>query len=293
MPPSRKRAKSVQVVQGKSAATTIRKKMVVRGTQSDDSDASSAIMIVTKRKVAEDDSGTALHSLASLMYLSPFSKARRTVDSRGKRPVSEANTVIRSDDNDIPQQSRPKSRQKAKPQVQDEIFYLDDGDFDSTQGDHPARKGRSRKPKSNRASGDLDSTNDHEDIPGAGIGSKHRARSTKSLKTVIVPESSAKESQAKPLPKEVTKGKVKSCASIGKANAQTSTKGSRKRLLTAVRGDKSEPNFEESVPLPTARKRAKIIAPPASDDETLVNPPQSTLSTVSPPGVRRGKSPKL
>ncbi|KIM90011.1 hypothetical protein PILCRDRAFT_204733 [Piloderma croceum F 1598] len=277
-PTSRKRS-SKQAALAKSAATAVRRKKPVRVTQPDDSDDSSAIIIVAKKKVIKADSGIVLFLLLLLRF-SPLFEVLNSVYP--KKPFSDSR--ISDDGNDSPPKPKPKPRQRAKPHTLKKSLYLDDDDDDHSetiQVNLPAHTNHDVKVKANRAPAAV------EDKQDAAAKFKCRTRSTKPSKTVAAPDTDGEESQVEP--NHLPKVKIKSSASQIKVK-HTDAQDSSKRPRGVADVGEHEPDSEGSTTPPPTRKRAKIIASPISDDETLVEPTQSKAGS---PKVAKGKSPEI
>lgn len=191
--------------------------------------------------------------------------------------------MINDDEDDSSPRPIPKSRQKAKPQTPKKSLYLDDEEQDSeaTQVnpadiDHDVKTKSARAPAAGKAGYE------------AATKSKHRVKSARSSKAVEIPDTDGEECE--PPPNHATKVKTKSSANQKKAKHKTNAENSIKRSRDIADTDGHNSDSEGSV-APT-RKRAKIVAAPVSDDETLVEPAQSKAPAISPPAVAKGQSQK-
>jgi hypothetical protein len=274
-PSSRKRAKSVKAATAKSAATTIRKKRTVQAPQHDDSD-SSAIVIVAKKKAVKVDTGQTL------------------VDPKKKQSASKARTGTHEDKDDSSPTPKLKARQGAKAQPPKISHYDDDDDHDSeeTQVDRPTRNGVDVKEKSNRGGADPPPDSDDGENTKSKPKTRNRARLTKLAKSVAAPDSNGEGGRAKAPSKLTTRVKTHLSTSSGRTTDKTAAKGSNKRSRDAAGGDGEQSDFEESIPPPPARKRAKAIASPASEDETLVGSARSKAVTIPLSAVGKDDPPR-
>jgi hypothetical protein len=180
--------------------------------------------------------------------------------------------MISGDGNDSSPRPKPKPRQRAKPYTLKKSLYLDDDDSETTQVN---LQGHDLKMKTNRAPAAV------KHIHDAAAKSRCRTRSTKPSKTVAAPNTDGDESQMEP------KVEIKSSGSQIKVKHKTDAKNSSKRPRGVDDADEHEQNLEGSA---TTRKRAKTIASPISDDETLVEPAQSKAGS---PKVPKGKPPEM
>lgn len=199
-----------------------------------------------------------------------------------KKPFSDSK--ISDDGNDTPPRPKPKPRQRAKPHTPPKSLYLDDDDSETTQVNLPAHKGHDVKMKANRAPAAVQDGHD------AAAKSKCRIRTTKPSKTIAAPDTDGEESLVEPPPNHAPKVKIKTSASQIKVKNKTDAKDSSKRRRGVADADEHEPDSERSAAPPPTRKRAKTIASPISDDETLVEPAQIKAGS---PKVAKGKSPKM
>jgi hypothetical protein len=171
---------------------------------------------------------------------------------------------------------KPKARRGAKPQTPERSLYVDDDeDSEATQVDRHPRKGASIKAKSSRVGSG----------PHVASKSQNRVRSIKPSCRTAVPDSDDEENPSDVPPKRGTKARILPSANLSKVKAKTAAKGSSKRPHDPVDVGEAESDPEELAP-PPVRKRAKV-APPASDDETLVETARISKVNASPPAVRK------
>jgi hypothetical protein len=161
---------------------------------------------------------------------------------------------------------KPKARQGAKPQTLKRSLYVDeDEDSETTQVDRHSHKSAGVKAKSSRVG--ADPPPDSENGRHIAAKSMDRARSIKPSKTTAIPESDGEEEPPLAPSRRSIKAGKHSSVSSGEAKVAAKSSSKRSRDTAGSEGPESDP--EEPAPAP-ARKRAKAIVPPASDDETLV-----------------------